>query len=130
MLPPAGIKKHCSIGHPAGMPGSGSSAPGLAATSTLGIYVSLPLDDPKLLPHGPPEPQRGIGLDIAIVDTAYLLSFLLPSLVMGYLVQFTRSVTTYMACASAFSLLAIYISSKVIFDRADLQHRGVCPAQD
>ncbi|KAJ8258717.1 hypothetical protein COCON_G00177290 [Conger conger] len=129
MLPPGGIKQHCSNGHPGGKPGSASSAPGLAAAPTLGIYVSLPLDGALLPPHGPPEVARGMGLDMAILDSAYLLSHLLPSLVLGYVVQFTRSVAAYMACASVFSLLAIYISSRVIFDRADLERHRVRPAQ-
>ncbi|XP_035244853.1 solute carrier family 45 member 3 [Anguilla anguilla] len=131
MLPPGGIKQHCSNGHPGGMPGLGSPASGLVAAPTLGLYVSLPLDVPLATPPRglPSEPPRGMGLDLAILDSAYLLSQLLPSLLLGYVVQVTRSVATYMACASAFSLLAICISSRVIFDRADLERRGVGPAR-
>ncbi|KAJ8360549.1 hypothetical protein SKAU_G00170740 [Synaphobranchus kaupii] len=124
MLPPGGIKQHFSNVHPGVMPGAGSSPPGLAAAHTLGIYVSLPLDDPLLTPPGPPEP-RGMCLDMAILDSAYLLSQLLPSLFLGCIVQFTRNVATYMACASVFSLLAICLSSRVIFDRTDLEPRGI-----
>ncbi|KAJ8400218.1 hypothetical protein AAFF_G00399120 [Aldrovandia affinis] len=121
------IQQHYSHGHPGGVPGPGSSPPGLGATPTQGIYVSLPLDSPLIAPPAPPVPEgcsRGMCLDMAILDSAYLLSQVLPSFFMGFIVQLTRSVTSYMACASAFSLLAIYVSSRVIFDRADMKVRG------
>ncbi|KAJ8259508.1 hypothetical protein GJAV_G00170130 [Gymnothorax javanicus] len=125
LLPPSATEQHCHIGHPAGKPEAGLSSPGLAAALTLDIYVSLPLDDPGSTPHGLPELPRGRALDMAVLDTAYLLSQLVPSLFMGFVVQLTRSVAAYMACASAFSVLAIWIARRVIFNEADLAtHRA------
>lgn len=64
--------------------------------------------------------SRGICSDLAILDSAFLLSQVIPSLLMGSLVQFTQSVTTYMASATGFGLVAIYFATKVIFDKSDM----------
>lgn len=78
--------------------------------------MSLPVDPCP----APCQPQRGMCLDIAILDSAYLLSQVVPSLFMGSIVQVFHSVTAYMACASILSLLAAYFASKIVFDRADM----------
>uniref|UniRef100_A0A803VAG9 Solute carrier family 45 member 3 n=1 Tax=Ficedula albicollis TaxID=59894 RepID=A0A803VAG9_FICAL len=72
---------------------------------------------------GEPElgaPGRGICLDLAILDSAFLLSQVLPSLCMGSIVQLTQSVTSYMVSAAALGLLAIYFATKVVFDKGDV----------
>ncbi len=73
------------------------------------------------------EPQhsavRGMGTDIAILDSAYLLSQVVSSLFMGSIVQLFQSVTAYMACASLLSLVAVYFSSKIVFEKADIDTR-------
>ncbi|XP_056367617.1 solute carrier family 45 member 3 [Oenanthe melanoleuca] len=72
---------------------------------------------------GEPEPgaaARGICLDLAILDSAFLLSQVLPSLCMGSIVQLTQSVTAYMVSAAALGLLAIYFATKVVFDKGDM----------
>ncbi|KAG7477717.1 hypothetical protein MATL_G00072620 [Megalops atlanticus] len=120
MLPPGAVMQHYTNGHPGGMPGPGPSLKGLADAPSLGLYVSLPMDTLLVPPSIPPAPPRGMCLDMAILDSAYLLSQVLPSLCMGFIVHLTGSVTAYMACASAFSLLAIYFSGRVIFDKGDL----------
>lgn len=72
-----------------------------------------------------PQPSaiRGMGTDIAILDSAYLLSQVVPSLFMGSIVQLFQSVTVYMACASLLSLVAVYFSSKIVFEKADIDTR-------
>ncbi|TTB41862.1 Solute carrier family 45 member 3 [Bagarius yarrelli] len=67
------------------------------------------------------QPQRGICLDMAILDSAFLLSQVLPSLLMGSVVQLFSSVNAYMMCASVLSLIAVLFSSRVIFTREEMQ---------
>ncbi|KAJ6659906.1 hypothetical protein lerEdw1_018362 [Lerista edwardsae] len=64
--------------------------------------------------------SRGICSDLAILDSAFLLSQVIPSLLMGSLVQFTQSVTAYMASATGFGLVAIYFATKVVFDKSEM----------
>lgn len=64
--------------------------------------------------------SRGICSDLAILDSAFLLSQVIPSLLMGSLVQFTQSVTAYMASATGFGLVAIYFATKVVFDKGEM----------
>ncbi|KAG9485469.1 solute carrier family 45 member 3 [Eleutherodactylus coqui] len=67
----------------------------------------------------PPTAPNGICLDMAILDSAFLLSQVVPSLVMGFIVQMTQTVTAYVASAAAFGLIAIYFSNKIVFDKSD-----------
>ncbi|XP_072522244.1 solute carrier family 45 member 3 [Salminus brasiliensis] len=100
--------------------GLSSSKPTLnkpAVSTSPNLHVSLPVDTPT----ASSPPPRGMCLDIAILDSAYLLSQVVPSLFMGSIVQLFHSVTSYMACASVLSLLAVYFSSKIVFDRADME---------
>ncbi|XP_034977633.1 solute carrier family 45 member 3 [Zootoca vivipara] len=69
--------------------------------------------------------SRGICSDLAILDSAFLLSQVIPSLLMGSLVQLTQSVTAYMASATGFGLVAIYFATKVIFDKSDMAKYSV-----
>ncbi|MEE6492219.1 hypothetical protein FKM82_016519 [Ascaphus truei] len=68
----------------------------------------------------PAVPSHGICMDMAILDSACLLSQVVPSLAIGFIVQLTQSVTAYVASAAAFGLIAIYFSSKVVFDKSDM----------
>ncbi|KAM9319550.1 solute carrier family 45 member 3 [Gastrophryne carolinensis] len=65
-------------------------------------------------------PNNGICLDIAILDSACLLSQVAPSLVMGFIVQMTQTVTAYVASAAAIGLVALYFSTKVVFEKSDM----------
>ncbi|KAL8179051.1 UNVERIFIED_CONTAM: hypothetical protein K2H54_058947 [Gekko kuhli] len=69
--------------------------------------------------------SRGICLDLAILDSAFLLSQVIPSLLLGSVVQFTQSVTAYMASAVVFGLVAIYFATKVVFDKSDMAKYSV-----
>lgn len=84
---------------------------------SLDLHVSVTID-PK---SAQPPALRGMGTDIAILDSAYLLSQVVPSLFMGSIVQLFHSVTTYMACASLLSVVAVYFSSKIVFEKADME---------
>ncbi|KAM8975679.1 solute carrier family 45 member 3 [Pelodytes ibericus] len=66
--------------------------------------------------------NHGICLDMAILDSAILLSQIVPSLFMGLIVQMTQTVTAYVASAAAFGFIAIYFSNKVVFDKSDMMN--------
>ncbi|XP_051272441.1 solute carrier family 45 member 3 [Dicentrarchus labrax] len=68
-----------------------------------------------------PFSQRGMCFDMAILDSAYLLSQVLPAMCLGSIVQLTNSVRAYMASACCFSLLALLCSTRVVYSHADLQ---------
>ncbi|KAM9147027.1 solute carrier family 45 member 3 isoform 2-T5 [Pangshura tecta] len=104
-------------GHAGGL--FSSSLP--AASSAL--CVSSPCEVSLIMRVGdsdPAAPARGICLDLAILDSAFLLSQVVPSLVMGSIVQFTQSVTAYMVFATGLGLVAIYFATKVVFDKNDM----------
>ncbi|NXS30264.1 S45A3 protein, partial [Pomatostomus ruficeps] len=107
---------------------SSSSPSSPAAVSSSALCVSSPCDVSLRIVVGEPEPGapgRGICLDLAILDSAFLLSQVVPSLFMGSIVQFTQSVTAYMASAAGFGLVAIYFATKVVFDKGDMAKYSV-----
>ncbi len=65
--------------------------------------------------------KRGVGLDFAILDSTFLLSQVIPTLLMGTIVQFAQSVTAYIASSAIFGAVAIYLASQIIFDQKDLK---------
>ncbi|MBN3296057.1 S45A3 protein, partial [Amia calva] len=65
--------------------------------------------------------KRGVGLDFAILDSTFLLSQVFPSLFMGMIVQFTESVTAYIASSTIFGFIAIYLANHIVFDQKDLR---------
>ncbi|XP_051967313.1 solute carrier family 45 member 3-like [Xyrauchen texanus] len=85
----------------------------LPTSKPLNLQVSFPIESQ-------PPALRGMGTDIAILDSAYLLSQVVPSLFMGSIVQFFHSVTAYMACASLLSVVAVYFSTKIVFEKTDM----------
>ncbi|XP_056590948.1 solute carrier family 45 member 3 isoform X1 [Triplophysa dalaica] len=89
----------------------------IPASLSRDLNVSVTMEP---TPAQPPA-IRGIGTDIAILDSAYLLSQVLPSLFLGSLVQLFQSVTIYMACASLLSVVAVYFSRKIVFEKADME---------
>eukprot|EP00064_Thunnus_orientalis_P011701 superscaffoldBa00001713_g11732 len=68
-----------------------------------------------------PVSQRGLCFDMAILDSAYLLSQVMPAMCLGTIVQLVNSVRAYMASACCFSLLAFLFSTRVVYSHADLQ---------
>ncbi|XP_022045622.1 solute carrier family 45 member 3 [Acanthochromis polyacanthus] len=65
--------------------------------------------------------KRGVGLDFAILDSTFLLSQVFPTLFMGMIVQFTQSVTAYIACSAIFGAVAIYLAGQIVFDQKELR---------
>ncbi|NXC61731.1 S45A3 protein, partial [Aleadryas rufinucha] len=107
---------------------SSSSLSSPLAVSSSALCVSSPCDVSLRIMVGEPEPGapgRGICLDLAILDSAFLLSQVVPSLFMGSIVQFTQSVTAYMVSAAGFGLVAIYFATKVVFDKGDMAKYSV-----
>ncbi|NWU25227.1 S45A3 protein, partial [Dyaphorophyia castanea] len=107
---------------------SSSSPSSPAAVSSSALCVSSSCDVSLRIVVGEPEPgapARGICLDLAILDSAFLLSQVVPSLFMGSIVQFTQSVTAYMVSAAGFGLVAIYFATKVVFDKGDMAKYSV-----
>lgn len=69
--------------------------------------------------------KRGVGLDFAILDSAFLISQVILTLFMGMIVQFAQSVTAYMACSSVFGAVAIYFGGRIVYDQKDLKSCNV-----
>uniref|UniRef100_A0A8C3VCT9 Solute carrier family 45 member 3 n=1 Tax=Catharus ustulatus TaxID=91951 RepID=A0A8C3VCT9_CATUS len=107
---------------------SSSSSSSPQAVSSSALCVSSSCDVSLRIMVGEPEPGapgRGICLDLAVLDSAFLLSQVVPSLLMGSIVQLTQSVTAYMASAAALGLVAIYFATKVVFDKGDMAKYSV-----
>ncbi|KAL2295390.1 hypothetical protein Nmel_017802, partial [Mimus melanotis] len=110
-------------GHTGTLFSSSSSSSSPPAMPSSSLCVSSSCDVSLRIMVGEPElgaPGRGICLDLAILDSAFLLSQVVPSLFMGSIVQLTQSVTAYMVSAAALGLVAIYFATKVVFDKGDM----------
>lgn len=107
-----------------GAGGSGllPSAPVLCGASTCDVSMRVVVGEP---PEARVVPGRGICLDLAILDSAFLLSQVAPSLFMGSIVQLSQSVTAYMVSAAGLGLVAIYFATRVVFDKSDLAKYSV-----
>lgn len=73
----------------------------------------------ELSPDGGEE--RGLGTDVAVLDTAYFLSQIILSVCMGPLVDLTGSALPYMVVAAFTGLIAVYCGTKIVFTDADLR---------
>ncbi|KAM6311102.1 solute carrier family 45 member 3 [Podargus strigoides] len=114
-------------GHTGSLFSSSSSSSSPPAASSA-LCVSSSCDVSLMMMVGEADsvaPGRGICLDLAILDSAFLLSQVVPSLFMGSIVQFTQSVTAYMVSAASFGLVAIYFATKVVFDKSDMAKYSV-----
>ncbi|GFT36945.1 membrane-associated transporter protein [Nephila pilipes] len=59
--------------------------------------------------------HRGVGEDMAVLDSAVFLSQIIPSLFLGYIVEYTKTSTTYMLVAAFCGGAACYFSYFVTF---------------
>ncbi|XP_004641184.1 solute carrier family 45 member 3 [Octodon degus] len=111
---------------PNGHVGAGSSllpAPaGLCGAPACDVSMRVVVGEPS---EARVVPGRGICLDLAILDSAFLLSQVAPSLFMGSIVQLSQSVTAYMVSAAGLGLVAIYFATQVVFDKSDLAKYSV-----
>ena len=64
--------------------------------------------------------NHGLGTDVALLDIAYFLSQIILSLFMGPIVDFTRSSLPYMVVSAVAGVVAVYCSSKVVFNEHHL----------
>ncbi|GFY55222.1 solute carrier family 45 member 3 [Trichonephila inaurata madagascariensis] len=59
--------------------------------------------------------HRGVGEDMAVLDSAVYLSQIIPSLFLGYIVEYTKTSTTYMLVTAFCGVAACYFSYFVTF---------------
>ncbi|XP_059796266.1 solute carrier family 45 member 3 [Balaenoptera ricei] len=112
---------------PSGHAGAGGSGllpppPALCGASACDVSMHAVVGEP---PEARVVPGRGICLDLAVLDSAFLLSQVAPSLFMGSIVQLSQSVTAYMVSAAGLGLVAIYFVTQVVFDKSDLAKYSV-----
>ncbi|XP_069315730.1 solute carrier family 45 member 3 [Eulemur rufifrons] len=112
---------------PNGHVGAGGSGllpppPALCGASACDVSMRVVVGEPT---EARVVPGRGICLDLAILDSAFLLSQVAPSLFMGSIVQLSQSVTAYMVSAAGLGLVAIYFATQVVFDKSDLAKYSV-----
>ncbi|XP_046882424.1 solute carrier family 45 member 3 isoform X2 [Hypomesus transpacificus] len=103
--------------HPGGvtLPGASGSLTPLSCQVPLQLERERGEGDPANMS------QRGMCLDVAILDSAYLLSQVLSALCLGTVVHQAGSVRAYMVSACSLSLLALLCSTRVTFQLSDLQ---------
>lgn len=90
-----------------------------ALTSTPNMLVTLYNSDRQLYlwdaSHSEGGEERGLGTDVAVLDTAYFLSQIVLSICMGPLVDLTGSALPYMIVATLTGIVSVYCSSRVVF---------------
>ncbi|XP_063401113.1 solute carrier family 45 member 3-like isoform X1 [Mytilus trossulus] len=67
-------------------------------------------------------PSRGVGGDMGTLDTAYFLSQVVLSGLMGYIVHMTGTVLSYMVTAGAMGILSCICVQRIISNKHDLHH--------
>uniref|UniRef100_A0A0P4VX71 Solute carrier family 45 member 3 n=1 Tax=Scylla olivacea TaxID=85551 RepID=A0A0P4VX71_SCYOL len=96
-----------------------------ALTSTPNMLVTLYNSDRQLYMWDEQSPEggeeRGLGTDVAVLDTAYFLSQIILSVCMGPLVDLTGSALPYMVVAAFTGLISVYCGTKIVFTDADLR---------
>lgn len=65
--------------------------------------------------------ERGLGTDVAVLDTAYFLSQIVLSVCMGPLVDLTGSALPYMVVATLTGIVSVYCGCRVVFNDSHLQ---------
>lgn len=56
-----------------------------------------------------------VGRDMAVLDSAFYLSQIIPSLFLGYILEYTKSSSTYMVVAAACGTAAVCFAYFVVF---------------
>lgn len=77
-------------------------------------------DIPKMSSGTSNLPVRGIATDMATLDSAYFLSQVTLSGLMGYVVYMTGSQLSYMATAGVMGILAVYCIQNVVTCKQDI----------
>ena len=66
-------------------------------------------------------PARGMGSDLATLDSAFYLSQVVLTAFMGYIVHWTGTVFSYILVAAAMGALACICASRVVASKAQMQ---------
>ena len=64
--------------------------------------------------------HRGIGADLAMLDSAYYLAQVMLSALMGYVVHYTGTVVSYVVCASVLGGLSCICILRVICSKVEV----------
>lgn len=64
---------------------------------------------------------RGMGTDLAILDSAYFLSQVVLTACMGYIVHFSGTALSYIICSSAMAILSCYFVQSIVLDTTQMQ---------
>ena len=67
-------------------------------------------------------PSRGIGTDMATLDSAYFGSQVVLSALMGYVVHMTGTVLAYIVCAGSFGAVACASVTRIVYSRQNMQN--------
>lgn len=96
-----------------------------AITSTPNMLVTLYNSDRGVYMWDDPSPEggeeRGLGTDVAVLDTAFFLSQIILSVSMGPLVDLTGSALPYMVVAALTSFVAVYCGTRIVFTDTHLR---------
>lgn len=101
-----------------------------ALTSTPNMLVTLYNTDRQLYMwddsnNTESSEERGLGTDVAVLDTAYFLAQIFLSVCMGPLVDMTGSALPYMVVAALTGAVSVYCGSRVIFTDTHLKQLRV-----
>jgi len=66
-------------------------------------------------------PARGMGSDLATLDSAFYLSQVVLTAFMGYIVHWTGTVLSYVLVAAAMGALACFCAARVVASKAQMQ---------
>ncbi len=66
-------------------------------------------------------PARGIATDMATLDSAYFLSQVVLSALMGNVVHFTGTVLAYIVCAGSMGAVACACITRIIYSKMQMQ---------
>lgn len=73
-------------------------------------------------PPGSVQAPRGIATDMGTLDSAYFLSQVVLSCIMGYIVYMTGSVLSYMVTAGVMGVLSLYFIQNLITTSQEMQN--------
>ena len=85
------------------------------------LYFQLYFYD-VISPAGTIMAPRGIATDMGTLDSAYFLSQVVLSCIMGYIVYMTGSVLSYMVTAGVMGVCSLYFIQNIITTQQELQN--------
>jgi len=66
-------------------------------------------------------PPRGMGSDLATLDSAYYLAQVILSAFMGYIVHWTGTVLSYILVSAAMGALACVCAARIVASKPQMQ---------